>query len=192
VNVLCQHLANPQFKHWNAAKRVLVYLYHSRHLSLRIGATDSSGLKAFSDATWADDQETRLSRTGGVILFNGSFISGYSHPQRSVSLSSTQAEYQALASAVQEIIYFRQLLSEIGLKQTIPTPLLCDNQGALYIVVSTKNHPKIKHISIKFHFIRQAVQDKIICVRFVPTQDQLADSFVSLFLILLLRTSEKI
>jgi hypothetical protein len=177
VNLLCQFLANPYVKHWNAAKRVLVYLYHSRHFSLRIGPSDSSGLKAYSDSTWADDPNTRLSRSGGVLFYNGSFINAYSHPQRSVSLSSTQAEYQALSSAVQEIIFFRQLLVELGFPQSIPTPLFCDNQGALFLIVSTKNHPKVKHISIKYHFVRQALQEKLISVHYVPTQDQLADAF---------------
>jgi hypothetical protein len=75
------------------------------------------------------------------------------------------------------LLYFRQLLTELGFKQNLPTPLMCDNQGALFLIVSTKNHPKIKHISIKFHFVRQAVNDKAVSVHFVPTKDQLADVF---------------
>ena len=177
VNLLCQHLHQPTERMWEAAKKVLIYLNSTKHFSLRVGPTNDSGLVAFSDSTWADDTHTRTSRSGGVIFYNGSYVSSYSHPQRSVSLSLTQAEYQALASAVQEILFFRQLLGELGHEQKPPSTLHCDNQGTLYLVVSTKNHPKIKHIAIKFHFIRQAVQEKQVTVHYVPTQDQVADVF---------------
>jgi histone deacetylase 1/2 len=177
VNLLSSHLVHPMERHWRAAKRVLIYLYHTRHESLRIGPYNEAGLVAYSDATWADDPETRLSRTGGVIFYNGSFISAHSHQQRSISLSATQAEYQALSSSVQEILYFRTLLQEIGYKTNIPTPLMCDNQGALYLAVSTKNHPKIKHIAIRYHFIRDAIHKDEVKLIYVPTQNQIADMF---------------
>jgi len=76
------------------------------------------GIKCYSDATWADCTETRRSRSGGVLFYNGTLISAHSHTQRSVSLSSTQAEYQALTSVIQEIIYYRQLLGELGYEIT--------------------------------------------------------------------------
>jgi hypothetical protein len=144
---------------------------------LRIGPVSLDGLKAYSDATWADDPDTRLSRTGGVIFYNGSFISAHSHQQKSIALSATQAEYQALSSAVQQILYFRSILTELNYPETIPTPLLCDNQGALYLAVSTKNHPKIKHIAIRYHFIRDAIHTESAQLIYVPTQNQIADMF---------------
>jgi hypothetical protein len=104
-------------------------------------------------------------------------LTAYSHPQRSVSLSSTQAEYQALASAAQEIMFFRHLLKELGFESTVATPLLCDNQGALYLAVSTKNHPKVKHISIKFHYIRQLIKSQDVNLLYVQTKEQIADIF---------------
>ena len=175
VNLLCQHVTKPRAKHWKAAKRILIYLYTTRNMCLRIGPANKEGLKCFSDATWADDKSTRSSRSGGVLLYNGSLITAYSHVQRSISLSSTQAEYQALTSAVQEIIYFRQLLGELGYEQNLPTPLLCDNQGALYLSVSTKNHIKIKHIALRYHYIRDTIKDKLVNLLYVSTKEQLAD-----------------
>ena len=177
VNILSSHITNPMQRHWNAAKRVLIYLYHSKNESLRIGPVNTDGLKAYSDATWADDPETRLSRTGGVIFYNGSFLSAQSHQQKSVSLSATQAEYQALSSVLQDILYFRTILKEIGYPQSLPTPLMCDNQGALYLAVSTKNHPKIKHIAIRYHFIRDAIHTEQVQLIYVPTKNHIADIF---------------
>ena len=90
--------------------------------------------------------ENRRSRSGGVMFFNGSMISCWSKQQTTVALSSTDAEYQALSMATQEILYYRQLLKEISFTQLKSSPLLGDNKGALDLTVSTKNHPRVKHI----------------------------------------------
>ncbi len=114
---------------------------------------------------------------GGVIFFNGSMLTAWSRQQASVSLSSTEAEYQAMAVAVQEILFFRELLGQLGFPQMGPTPLLVDNKGAMDLAVSTKNHPRVKHISIKFHFVRDEVKNGKVSLKFVPTEDQVADVF---------------
>ena len=117
----------------------------------------------------------RISHTLLVKFYNGTLISAHSHPQRSVSLSSTQAEYQALTCAIQEIIYYRQLLGELGYANNLPTPLMCDNQGALYLAVSTKNHTRIKHIELRYHYIRETVKEKKVQLLYINTKDQIAD-----------------
>ena len=175
MNLLSKYVNNTTPKCWKAAKRILIYLNTTKDYSLRTGPSNNEGLKTYSDSTWADDKMNRLSRSGGVILYNGSFLSAYSHQQRSVALSSCQAEYQALASAVQELLYFRQLLGEIGYGENIPTPLLCDNQGAMYLAITTKNDPNVKHIAIKYHFVRESVKDNIVNLLYVNTREQVAD-----------------
>ena len=175
VNLLSKYVTKPAPKHWKAAKRILIYLKTTKDYSLRIGPQNKDGLKVYSDATWADDELNRLSRTGGVILYNGSLLNAYSHQQRIIALSSCQAEYQALASSVQEILYFRQLLGEIGYSENVPTPLICDNQGALFLAITTKNHPRVKHIAINYHFVREAAKDKLVNLLYIPTDEQVAD-----------------
>ena len=76
---------------------------------------------------------------------------------------------------VQELLYFRQLLGEIGYGENIPTPLLCDNQGAMYLAITTKNHPNVKHIAIKYHFVRESVKDNKVNLLYVNTREQVAD-----------------
>ena len=184
VSVLSKHLVQPQAKHWNAAKRVLAYLYHTKHENLVLGNVQSDvsndndlTLQAFADATWGDDLANRRSRSGGVMLFNKSMISCWSKQQATTALSSTDAEYQALSLATQEIIYYRQLFKEIGYEQHRPTILFGDNKGALALTVSTKHHPRVKHIDIRFHFTREQVEMKAIELKYVPTTDQIADIF---------------
>ncbi len=111
------------------------------------------------------------------MFFNGSMISAWSKQQATVALSSTDAEYQALSIATQEVMYYRQLLNELKWPQVGPTQLLGDNQGALDLTVSTKHHPRVKHIDIRFHFIREQVKMNTIDLGYIATADQIADIF---------------
>jgi hypothetical protein len=178
VNLLSQYLVNPQQKHWNAAKRVMAYLFQTKDDALLIGNhRNSLTLECYTDATWACDTSCRRSRSGGVLFFNGSLLTAWSRQQPSVSLSCTEAEYQAMAVAVQEVMFFRELLQQLGFKQETHTPLFVDNKGALDLAVSTKNHPKVKHISIKFHFVRDEVKSETVKLHYISTEDQIADVF---------------
>jgi hypothetical protein len=182
VSLLSKYLNQPTQKHWNAAKRILRFLLHTSKDCLLLGNLTPHDqqpyeLKCYADATWADDLENRRSRSGGVMFFNGSLISCWSKQQSTVAMSSTDAEYQAMSLATQEILYYRQLLREISFPQLISTPLLGDNKGALDLTVSTKNHPRVKHIDIRFHFIREQVEWKAVLLQYVSTHDQIADIF---------------
>ena len=97
------------------------------------------------EATWADDTVNRRSRTGGVLLFSGSLLACWTTQQATVALSSTEAEYQAFTTAAQQILYYRQVLSELGYSQNQPTMLFGDNKGALSLAVTTKDHSRSKN-----------------------------------------------
>ncbi len=134
-------------------------------------------LEAYSDSTWADDTVNRRTRTGGVLLFAGSSLTCWTTQQATVALSSTEAEYQAFTTAAQQILYYRQVLSELGYEQSQATVLFGDNKGALSLAVTTKDHSRSKHIDIKHHFLRDCVKNGSIQLSFVSTTDQLADMF---------------
>jgi hypothetical protein len=97
--------------------------------------------------------------------------------QVTVTLSSTEAEYQAFTIAVQQIIYYRQVLAELGYCQDQPTVLFGDNKGALSLAVTTKDHTRSKHIDIKHHFLRDCVKNGSIQLIYNSTAEQLADMF---------------
>ena len=78
VSVLSKHLVNPQIKHWNAAKRVLTYLYHTKDEYLVLGANnieEATTLQCYTDSTWGDDINNRRSRSGGVMFMANCLIS---------------------------------------------------------------------------------------------------------------------
>lgn len=95
-----------------------------------------------------------------------------------VTLSSTEAEYVALCSAVQEAVYLRRLFSSIGMKQKAPTVIYEDNQSTIALSQRevTKTNDHTKHIDVRFHFTKDKIREQVIKLEYVPTKHQLADA----------------
>nr|AAK53852.1 Putative retroelement [Oryza sativa Japonica Group] len=105
VNKVCQYLHAPTTEHWAVAKRILRYLKHTVKLGLKISKSNSLLVSAFSDADWAGCLDDRLS-TGGFAVFIGpNLVSWSARKQATVSSSSTEAEYKALANATAKIMW---------------------------------------------------------------------------------------
>jgi hypothetical protein len=92
-----------------------------------------------------------------------------------VSQSSTEAEYKAMANATSEMIWIQSLLRELGVKSHPAARLWCDNIGATYLSANPVFHARTKHIEIHYHFVRERVAQKLLDVRFIGTNDQIAN-----------------
>ena len=121
------------------------------------------------------DVETRRSTSGYVFQIQSNTISWCSRRQSSVARSTTEAEYIALSNACQESVWLRRLFSDVELKQDGPTTIFEDNQGAIQLSKNPRFHNRSKHIDVSYHFIREQVQCNVVCVKYCPTQDMLAD-----------------
>ena len=86
-----------------------------------------------------------------------------------------EAEYVAASSAIQEVIWHKQLLEELSFNQELPITVLSDNTAAISVAHQDSNHPKAKHIGIKYHHIRESVKHKVVDLKWIDTKNQLAD-----------------
>ena len=175
VNRVCQFLSAPTTIHWAAVKRILRYLHSTLDMGLCITKTGSSLLSAFSDADWAGNLDDRRSTGGYAIFFGGNLVSWSSRKQPTVSRSSTEAEYKAVANATAEVIWIQVLLRELGISQPRPPSLWCDNIGATYLSANPIFHRRTKHVEVDYHFVRERVASRQLDVRFISSKDQVAD-----------------
>ena len=129
VSILARFSHNPGITHWNALKRVYAYLKSTRDLWLTFGG-EQLMLEGFSDADGMS-QEDRHAISGYVFMLNGGAVSWSSKRQGTISLSTTEAEYIALTHAAKEVIWFRNLLSELFGSITHLIPIHSDNQSAI-------------------------------------------------------------
>jgi histone deacetylase 1/2 len=179
VNKVCQYLHAPRCTHWSAVKRIIRYVQGtlSHGLLLRRPTTSSDLLSAFSDADWAGDADDRRSTGGHAIFYGGNLVAWSARKQATVSRSSTESEYKALANATAELIWVQALLGELGVSQSCPPVLWCDNIGATFLSANPVFHARTKHIEVDFHFVRERVARKLLQIRFISSKDQLADIF---------------
>ena len=178
--MVSRYLGNPSEQHLLAAKRILRYIKGSTNVGLTFQGQNSNqiSITAYADADWAGDLDDRKSTTGYVIMIGDCVVSWVSKKQSTISLSSAEAEYMAISSTVQEIKWIRQLLNELYIcYQNEPTILNIDNQAAIAISENDVHHARTKHIDIRHHFVRESIKNKEIQLKWVNTQNQLADIF---------------
>ena len=169
---------NPGKSHWDALLRILAYLHGTQHLCLELGEVSKDiVLTAYADADWAGDLDKRKSRSGYVVLCNNSPIIWSSKLQNSVALSSTESEYVSLSLTSRDVIWCRTFLCELGFEQPNATVIFEDNDSCIKIANSPRKHPGIKHIDIRYHFIKDRIASKEIVLQRKATADMVADLF---------------
>ena len=177
VNKVCQFLSQPTDVHWEAVKRILRYVKGTLDTGLQFRKSSLTGVSIFTDAGWAGCPDDRRSTSGFAVFVGPNLISWSSKKQPTVSRSSTEAEYKALANGAAEAIWVESLLQELGVSQQRTPIIWCDNLGATYLTANPVFHARTKHIEIDFHFVRERVASGCLDVRFISTNDQLADVF---------------
>ncbi|GKC25795.1 putative RNA-directed DNA polymerase [Tanacetum coccineum] len=188
VNKVCQYMHAPTKNHWSAVKRILRYLYgtveHGMLICCSFGSTlqafidvlskgnPDTSLEAFSDADWVGDSDDRWSTGGFAIYLGSNLISWTARKQRTVSRSSTVAEYKALADIIAELTWLQALLNELGIRSSLTPILWCDNIGATYLSANPIFHARTKHVEIDYHFVRAKVAQGDLRAQHISTHDQ--------------------
>jgi hypothetical protein len=183
---LGQFNAKPTRAHLLAAKGVLRYLAGTLDYGLEYAVPTSSipptvmpfsqGC-ALTDADWASDENDRKSVSGYCFYMHGCLISWSAQKQKIIASSSTEAEYYSLSYALREGLWIRLFLTSLQLPIPTPFPLLCDNQSAIKLANSDTSSSRSKHIDVRYHFIREKIEDGTFETSWIPTADMTADIF---------------
>ena len=177
---LSEFLTNPSEHHSAAALRTMQYLGHTKHYSIVFDpqATDPyTTLLASSDASFADDPETRFSSQGyGFKLFDG-MIDWKASKQKTVTLSSTEAELLAVTNAAKETIWWTRFFDEIQLRLGTKPYIQVDNLQTIRILTTEHSQftSKLRHVDIHHHWLRQEVRKGNVSVKYTASAAILAD-----------------
>ena len=169
--------------HLEAAKRLFRYLKQTIDLHLEYSprtvpgfAVAENQLWGYVDSDWAGCPDDRRSTSGYVLMLNGAAISWRSKRQSVHALSSAEAEFIAASSVVQEVIFLRRLLAELGFPQTSFTPIFADNETCIRWsrgAVGGSEHAK--HIDLRKHFVHAASDQGILQLLKIDTAVNASD-----------------
>ena len=179
VNHLARFLVNPSLQHLTAAKRILRYISKNPDSGISMTKSESPILEAYTDADFSGDPSTARSTTGSLVRLGGPILWN-STLQRSVVLSTTEAEYVALTETCRQLACIRNLLKELHVRKRVTNgrqpKVYVDNQSAIHLVKNHTNHKRSRHVSLRNHYCREQYDSKRIDVIYIRTADQLADA----------------
>lgn len=184
VNKLAQFASKPTTKHWSGVKRVCRFIKGLLDASLilglqPVGRLSSTGLiVGYFDAAFIDDKTDRQSTMAYAFFCGGSLVLWCSRKQRTIALSTTEAEYLAGTEATKEAIWIQVFLQSLGIERdrVCPAVLLGDNQGANSLSKNPEYHSRTKHIHGRQRFITKMWEEGKINVKYVPTNVMIADT----------------
>ncbi|KAJ9555635.1 hypothetical protein OSB04_010249 [Centaurea solstitialis] len=180
VCVCARYQVRPKESHLHAVKRIFKYLKGQPRLGLWYPNDSSFDLVAYTDSDYGGANLDRKSTSGGCQFLGGRLVSWQCKKQTTVSQSTTEAEYIAASQCCSQVLWIQNQMQDYGLS-FLQTPIYIDNNSAISIVNNPVKHSKTKHIEIKYHFIRDCNEKKIIQVLKVHTDDQYADLFTKAF-----------
>ena len=182
INVVCRFMNEPNATHMRAARCVLRYLSGTTNYGLKYMNDDDKyrdemNIVCYCDADWAGDKTDRKSTSGYCVYVNDNLISWNTKKQQSVALSTAEAELMGIVEVVKEAKWMSMLLTEMGYKVRRPVTVWCDNQAAISLTKHDSDHNRTKHIDIRNYFVRDEVKKGEVIVKWIRTEQQVADIF---------------
>ncbi|PKU74614.1 Retrovirus-related Pol polyprotein from transposon TNT 1-94 [Dendrobium catenatum] len=174
TNRICQHMHQPRNGDFQALKRLLRYIKGSLNYGLPI-IQGPMQLSSYTDADWAANTTDRKSMSGYCTYLGHNLISWSVKKQTTVARSSTEAEYRSLSSATSDIMWIRRLADKLGISQSTPTVIHCDNTSTIALAKNPVFHARTKHIELDYHFISDHIRKGHVSIAHICSEDQIAD-----------------
>ncbi|KAK1628450.1 hypothetical protein QYE76_002765 [Lolium multiflorum] len=177
VSLTSRYQSDPGIEHWTAVKNILKYLKRTKDMFLCYGGDQELVVTSYTDASWNTDPDDSKSQSGYVFILNGAAVSWASSKQCTVAKSSTESEYIAASEASSEAVWMKRFIVELGVVPSALDPLViyCDNMGAIANAQEPRSHKRLKHIKLRYHSIREYIEDGEVKICKVHTDLNVAD-----------------
>lgn len=175
VCLLARFMADPREEHMLIAKGVLRYLKGTLDFGLFYGRSSSLRVVGYTDSDYPRDVNDRKNTSWYVFSLNGVAICWSSRKQDIVTLSSTEAEYVAATSSACHCIWLKGMLQELGAMSDECISIMCENSSAIKLSNNPVMHRRMKHIDVRYHYLRNLTNEGSIKLVFCGTNDQVAD-----------------
>lgn len=174
---LSHFLTNPSEEHMKAVDHCIVYLWNTRFLAIAFCSSLPPQLMVFSDASFADDQETRRSSQGYIMSLFGGAVIWKASRQDTVTTSTTEAELLGVERTSKETMATLRLLREMDFAIKAPVTIFCDNMQAIRLIVGENERitTKLRHVDIQNMWLRQEYAKGSFTVTYLPTAEMTAD-----------------
>jgi len=177
VGLASRFMEAPSKEHWAAVKRIVRYIagtlnYGCRYVS---GKSSEQNLLGFTDSDYGGDLVHRRSTTGIVFFLGPNMVTWTSQKQKSVALSTCEAEYMAAAAGTCQGVWLSRLLAVLTGEKIQKFRLLIDNKSAIELSKNPVYHERSKLIDTRYHYIRECISNGEVVVDHVSTEGQLAD-----------------
>ncbi|KAK1667045.1 hypothetical protein QYE76_055204 [Lolium multiflorum] len=177
VSLTSRYQSDPGMEHWTAVKNILKYLKRTKDMFLCYGGDQELIVTSYTDASWNTDPDDSKSQSGYVFILNGAAVSWASSKQCTVAKSSTESEYIAASEASSEAVWMKRFIVELGVVPSALDPFViyCDNMGAIANAQEPRSHKRLKHIKLRYHSIREYIEDGEVKICKVHTDLNVAD-----------------
>lgn len=166
---------SPGQEHFEAAFRILIYLKGTPGKGLLFKKQGHLQVEVYTDADWARSITDRKSTSGYCTFVGGNLVTWRSKKQNVVARSSADAEFRSVAHGICEVLWIKRLLEDLKIQSILPMKVHCDNKAAIAIAHNPVLHDRTKHVEVDKHFIKEKIEEGMICMSYIPTAEQIAD-----------------
>ena len=162
LSVVSQFMHSPSKEHMNVVIRILRYLKSSPRKGILFTKGDNLDINSYTDADWARSIQDRRSTFDYFTFVRGNLVTWQSKKYKVVARSSAEAEYRGMTKAICKLLWIRNLMQDLHIKQVSPMKLCCDNKAACDIAHNPVRHDRTKHVEVDRHFIKEKLEAKLI------------------------------
>ena len=176
VRAVARQAHDPAEKHWRAVRKIIAYLNKTKYLRFVFVKDGDRKLSVYVDADYANKDNDRRSVSGLAVMVEGTVVNASSTTQHCVSRFTSEAEYVAIAQGAKTALFTKAVLD--FLQPELPSETIDsfeDNQGAIAIAENPINGWRTKHIDVRYHFIKEFVERRVLNIQYTESSNQHVD-----------------